>query len=147
MTCCGHGRDRRGGRVYVADTRNARVQLYDSDGHFLDAWAPPDAETGLFPNVVDVAVDAVGTVSVTDYVRNLIYRVDAAGTVIGVVGEIGLGPGQLLHPWGIATDAPGNLYVAEYEGQRIQVFAPDGTPWGPWGASGQTPGTSMARST
>ena len=45
------------GNLYVADTRNARIQKLTSDGSFLLAWGQPGEGPGEFSKPVDVAVD------------------------------------------------------------------------------------------
>ena len=66
---------------------------------------------------------------------------DPDGTVLGVIGESVAGQvRQILWPWGAAVDTAGNVYVAEYGGSRVRVFAPDGTPLGRIGEFGFGPG-------
>ena len=43
-------------------------------------------------------------------------------------------------PWGIAVDAAGDVYVADWRNDRIQKFDPDGSHIASWGASGQGEG-------
>jgi sugar lactone lactonase YvrE len=131
------------GRVYVAEVGNTRVQVFAGDGQFLYVWTPP-AATSPSPDLGDVAVDAVGIVSVTDAARNLIYRFAAADAPAGSVRELRAEPDSLDVPWGAAVDAQGNLYVAEYANSRIQVFAPDGTSLGTVGSPGSEPGQFVA---
>lgn len=125
------------GRVYVTETGNRRLQIFDQHGQVLSIWQPSEAEGGPFRDPADVAVDAAGAVWVTDFDANRIYHFDAKGKVTAVLGmerEYRSGEaeqlGVLTNPWGAAVDAQGNLYVAEYGGRRVQVFAPDGTPLG-----------------
>ena len=42
------------------------------------------------------------------------------------VGRQGAGAGQLDYPWGIATDPSGDVYVADYESNRIDEFSAAG---------------------
>lgn len=125
------------GRVYVTETGNRRLQVFDGDGQVLAIWQPSEAEGGPFRDPADVAVDAQGTAWVTDFDASRIFRFDAEGRVaatLGIERQYLAGeaaqPGALTKPWGIAVDAQGNLYVAEYGGSRVQVFAPDGSPLG-----------------
>jgi hypothetical protein len=37
-------------------------------------------------------------------------------------GTYGDGDGQFYHPWGIAVDRSGNIFVTEYAGNRVQKF-------------------------
>ncbi len=51
-------------------------------------------------------------------------------------GSKGSGDGQLSYPMGIATDSSGNVYVADHQNWRVQVFDSSGnflTNWGSYG--------------
>ena len=49
-----------------------------------------------------------------------------ANGVIGVFGEVGLGPGQFNYPRAITAEPGGSVYVVDKAGQ-VQRFTPDGT--------------------
>jgi len=52
---------------------------------------------------------------------------DSQGTFLLKFGTLGAGcDGCLYNPVGVAVDATGNIYVADANNNRIQVFAPDG---------------------
>lgn len=55
-------------------------------------------------------------------------------------GGNGLGNGQFSTPTGIATDAAGNVYVAEGNGNRVQKFDNNGNFLLKFGISGDVPG-------
>src|SRR6266511_2788387 len=93
------------GNVYVADASNNRIQKFDSSSSFLRAWGkdvasagPGDTGTGF-----EVCVAANGDTC-------------KAGTTGGLGGEFN-------NPAGLATDASGNVYVADFASNRIQKFA------------------------
>ena len=41
-------------------------------------------------------------------------------------GSAGSGPGEFFEPRGLASDAEGNMYVAEMVNHRVQVISNDG---------------------
>ena len=55
-------------------------------------------------------------------------------------GEFGDTPGEFDNPRGIAVDAAGNVYVADYQNDRIQKLSTAGQPLAQWGMSGDGPG-------
>jgi sugar lactone lactonase YvrE len=82
---------------------------------------------GMFRQVTDVAWDAAGNTYISDgYINSRVAKVDKDGDWIKSWGEPGSGPGQFNTPHSIATDAQGNVYVADRGNGRIQVFDGDG---------------------
>jgi hypothetical protein len=67
-------------RVYVADTGNHRIQVFDLDGRFLAAWGAFGNRPGQFHAPRAVEVTAGGMVVVTDDVR--IQYFDPAGALV-----------------------------------------------------------------
>jgi DNA-binding beta-propeller fold protein YncE len=55
-----------------------------------------------------------------------IHRFSPEGELQLSWGEPGSGPGEFLIPHGIAVDASGEVWVADRENSRLQVFNPDG---------------------
>jgi uncharacterized protein (TIGR03663 family) len=118
------------GRVYVADTWNHRIQVFDADGTFLAKWGTygqSEDASWLFYGPRDVAVDASGRVFVTDTGNKRVMVFDQEGTYLQQWGGEGAGPGQLEEPVGIAVTPNGTVYVADTWNQRVQVFDGDGT--------------------
>jgi len=82
---------------------------------------------GMFRQVTDVAWDAAGNTYISDgYINSRIAKVDKNGNWLKSWGEPGDQPGQFNVPHSIATDADGNVYVADRGNRRIQVFDGDG---------------------
>ena len=57
------------GNIYVADTRNDRIQKFDRNGKFIAVLGSSGTGEGKLANPGDVAVDADGNVYVVDTVR------------------------------------------------------------------------------
>ncbi|MBA1148585.1 hypothetical protein H0Z60_16165 [Ectothiorhodospiraceae bacterium WFHF3C12] len=114
------------GYLYVADTKNNRVQQFDLDtGHVVDVWGRNgSAEPPNFAWPGDVAVDANGNVYVVD-INDRIRKFTWDGSLIARFGASGAGSGEMRVPVGIAVGDDGHLYVAEETpNHRVQTFAP-----------------------
>jgi uncharacterized protein (TIGR03663 family) len=116
------------GRVYVADTWNHRVQVFDSDGTFLTKWGAygqTPSDTWLLYGPRDITLDAQGRVFITDTGNKRIMVYDQDGNYLDQWGSEGVLPGSFSEPVGIGVDSEGNIYVADAWNQRIQVFDSD----------------------
>jgi DNA-binding beta-propeller fold protein YncE len=122
------------GHVYVADSENARIQKFDSDGNFITKWG--SWETGHFSQPSGVAVDSTGNVYVTDEINDSVQKFDSSGNFITKWGSEGDGDGEFFWPRGIAVDTAGNVYVADTMNCRIQKFTSDGEFLYTWGSQG-----------
>jgi hypothetical protein len=88
---------------------------------------PLAAEDGRFRQVTDVAFDAADNTYISDgYINSRVAKVDKDGNWLKSWGDRGTGPGQFHTPHSIATDAKGNVYVADRSNRRIQVFDGEG---------------------
>jgi outer membrane protein assembly factor BamB len=116
-----------GGNLYVADSRNNRIQKFGPDRTFLLAWGGEGRGDGQFLAPRDIAVDDRGTVFVVDEVRNDVQAFDADGTFLFSFGGFGAEEGQLNLPWGMTIGPDGLVWVADYNNGRVQAFAPDGS--------------------
>jgi DNA-binding beta-propeller fold protein YncE len=59
------------GRIYVADTRNNRIQVFTSDGAYLTQWGG-DCSGEPISGPIAVSVDGDGSVFVADFVNGRI---------------------------------------------------------------------------
>jgi sugar lactone lactonase YvrE len=91
------------GDIYVADTNNDRVQKFDSSGRFLLAF-------GKNVNLVAGAPNF----DICTQVGNC------------MPGTAGSQPGEFDLPSGVAVDAAGNVYVADFRNSRLQEFDSSG---------------------
>jgi uncharacterized protein (TIGR03437 family) len=139
------------GNLYIADLGNARVRKIGTDGTIqtvAGGGALPATGTGQGgpANITqlaqprDVAVDADGSLYISDFGANQVYRVTTDGTLslmagTGVAGFSGVATSALLAqlnaPAGLAVDPTGDLYIADsgnncvrkvYNGVIITVF-------------------------
>lgn len=122
------------GKVYVADSRNHRVQVFDRNGRYLREIKIPDNARPM-----NIAV-ARGKLYVADYWNDdvPVYQLDGTRVeTLGTPGKAGTAHGAFHSPGGVGVN-PGNgtIYVADFYNQRVQAFAPDGRFLRQWGKTG-----------
>ena len=108
------------GKLYVADSCNHRVQVFDGDGTFLREHGGPGAASGEFSYPYDVRVDEQGRQYVCEFGNSRVTVLDANDQVLEIIGSAGSAPGQFNNPWSLALDSRGNLYVADSQNHRVQ---------------------------
>jgi DNA-binding beta-propeller fold protein YncE len=121
------------GSLYVADSRNHRIQHLDTAGNVLHVWgtfsdAPQgEGREGTFHEPWSVAVAPDGSVYVADTWNHRIQHFSATGEFIGTFGEFGQGQGSevLWGPRAIAIDDRGRLFVADTGNKRVAVYDSD----------------------
>ncbi|HKP53503.1 MAG TPA: DUF2298 domain-containing protein [Chloroflexia bacterium] len=126
------------GDVYVTDTGNKRVLIFDADGGFrrkIDSGMAPGKVAPDYPfslpgelnEPIGVAVDAQGNVYVADTNNRRIQKFDATGKVVAQWPVAsGWEPGEYLEPF-ITVDSAGNLYATAPTGKKVLKYGPDGT--------------------
>ncbi|MGH2441603.1 MAG: NHL repeat-containing protein [Chloroflexota bacterium] len=110
----------RWGNVYIADTRNDRVQKYGPRGHLLTVWGQRGAGPGRFKRPSGIVIDPSGHVWVLDSGNNRVQEFTARGALVQVWGRQGQAPGQFNGPLGIGADGRGSIYVSDTANDRIQ---------------------------
>ncbi|QZE15596.1 peptidyl-alpha-hydroxyglycine alpha-amidating lyase family protein [Halosquirtibacter laminarini] len=111
------GVDRKG-HVYVADRKNARVQVFELDGKFVTSWDWFSRPFGIF-----VADD--GNIYVSDGGADkpqCVSIVTPEGKVLQTIGSTGSKKGQFDIPHSLYVANDGALFVAEGTNKRVQKF-------------------------
>ena len=132
------------GSLYVADSKNNRIQHLSPDGQVLQTWgsyadrSAGDAPGGTFFEPWDVAIGLDGSVYVSDTWNHRIQKFTATGEFIKMWGYFGQGeaPDAFWGPRGLAVDAEGRLYVMDTGNDRVVVFDADGNSIAQFGTEG-----------
>ncbi|MBN1119809.1 MAG: TIGR03663 family protein [Anaerolineae bacterium] len=120
------------GKVYVADTNNHRVAIFDADGSLIGSlgrqgYAPTE---DVLNEPWGVAVDNEGNVFVADTWNHRVVVYNAAGEYVTTWGVEG--PNELENvyafwgPRGIEVDDQGLVYVSDTGNKRVLVFTSEG---------------------
>jgi DNA-binding beta-propeller fold protein YncE len=126
------------GNVYVTDTGNKRVVVFNSNGEFVTQFGTTGIDPGQFDEPVGLAIDQNGLVYVADTwnARIQVFMPDASGLNFTFLKswEVSAWYGQSLDnkPF-IEVGPTGNLYVADPEGYRVLEFDPNGQFLMGWG--------------
>ena len=105
-------------KVYVADPRNKRIQVFDSNGKFLTKWVIP--EWGAPAGFEDLAIDSkVGRLYASSANINAVLIFDLNGTRIGSLTP--KPPDKLEGPSALAL-ANRKLYVLNMHGNRVSAI-------------------------
>lgn len=116
------------GELFVSDQGNERIQVFDSSGTFLRMFGGTVGMTGAnttFGRVQGLLADGQGRIYLADAFRGKVTVINAAGSVLGTIGEFGTGPGQLMGPASLALDGHGRLFVAAPGNARVEVYGLD----------------------
>jgi predicted membrane-bound mannosyltransferase/DNA-binding beta-propeller fold protein YncE len=136
------------GSLYIADSRNHRIQRLAADGTVLNVWgsfadaAAGNAPGGTFNEPWDVEIAPDGTIFVADTWNHRIQKFTADGQFITMWGFFGTGetPDAFWGPRSIAISPQGLLYVTDTGNKRIVVFDLDGNFVSQFGSVGFAPG-------
>ncbi len=105
-------------RVYVADPRNKRIQVFDANGKFLTKWLIP--EWGQPAGFEDLAIDSKGgRVYASSVNIDAVLIFDLNGNRIGTLTP--KPPNKLDGPSALAL-ADRKLYVLNMHGNRVSVI-------------------------
>jgi sugar lactone lactonase YvrE len=126
------------GNLYVADTVNDRIRKLTPTGEVSTfaggerGFADGFGSAARFYSPTFIAIDATGNLYVADELNHRIRKITSTGEVSTLAGgEEGFADGigydaKFRVPSGIASDAAGNLYVADYGNHRIRKITPTG---------------------
>ncbi|KOG76088.1 NHL domain-containing protein [Streptomyces varsoviensis] len=133
------------GALYIADAGNHRVRKVAADGTistFAGTGAAGFSGDGgrataaQLDRPYGVALDSVGAVYIAEYNSHRVRKVAVDGTIstiagTGVPGFAGDGgpavSAQLNHPYAVAVDSEGVVYIADADNHRVRRVVADGT--------------------
>lgn len=124
---------------YVADVLLNKILVFDKTDRFVRDFPDEDHRKDL-NKPVNIAVDALGSVYVTDAFNFTVKIFDQSGNLVRSVGSVGDGPGSFSRPKGIALDSEGHIYIIDANFDNFQIFNQEGKLLLYVGSTGKKPG-------
>jgi DNA-binding beta-propeller fold protein YncE len=112
----------REGDVYVTDTLNNRVEIFDADGNFISMFGKHGDGPAYFARPKGIAVDGDGHIWVVDTYQDRVQVFDREGRLLIYLGGHGGFPGQFADAYGITIDKSNRVIVSEQYPGRLQIF-------------------------
>lgn len=112
------------GNIYVVDTANQRVQVFDPKGKFLRSFNGSTDGKGasVFVNPRGIAVDSRGIVYVVSNLTHYIYGYDKDGKEVFVFGGSGEANDKFSLPNGLFVDQNDQVYITDTMNRRIAIY-------------------------
>jgi peptidylamidoglycolate lyase len=126
--------------IWVTDVGSHQVFQFTHEGRLLMTLGEAgvrgaDQTHFAYPTAVAVAKD--GSIYVGDgYANSRVVKFSAKGEYQFEWGRKGTQPGEFNLPHAIELDEAGNVYVADRENNRVQVFSPTGQFMAQWADPG-----------
>ncbi|MEW6374961.1 MAG: 6-bladed beta-propeller [Thermodesulfobacteriota bacterium] len=127
-------------RLYVVETADHAIRVFDLQGKFLFSFGQRGEEKGEFNFPTSLAIDQNGDLYVNDSLNYRIQVFNPNGRFISMFGRHGDGMGEFSNPKGIAGDSEGHIYVADAIFDTVQIFNGEGRLLLYFGEAGQGPG-------
>ena len=109
--------------IYVTDTMNYRVEIFDADGKFISQFGRHCDGPGCFAHPKGIAVDSDGHIWVADPMLDLLQVFDRDGRLLAFIGGHGQLIGQFSSLDGVYIDKKSNrVFTSEQYPGRVQEF-------------------------
>jgi DNA-binding beta-propeller fold protein YncE len=109
-------------RIYVADSCNHRIQVFDTQGKLLSVWGTRGSRPGQMSYPYDLSIGPDKNLYVCEYGNARVQKFTLDGKSLGVWGAPGRDPGELNNPWALAVDHQGEVSVIDSNNHRVQRF-------------------------
>ena len=131
--------DADGKRLFVADTADSKIKIFNTAGDLIDEWGSIGTREGEF-NRPTFIVYRHGKLFVADSLNARIQVFDDLGNNVKTLGQRGLYVGDFSRPKGVALDSDGNLYVTESYYDYVLIYNGQGDLLMSLGGSGFSSG-------
>jgi hypothetical protein len=130
--------------IYVGDYTNNRVQIFNMSGTYLSQFpcasgaCTGSSANGQLRGPTDIRVDSSGNIWVAELTNNRVQKFNSSHTfllgvgdgyqgVAGAIGSSSIGNGGFSQPIYLAIDSSGNVWVTDFNNNRVEEFNSSGT--------------------
>lgn len=110
------------GNIYVTDTMNNRVEIFDPDGNFISQFGKHGDGPGYLARPKGIAIDCDGHIWIADSFQDRVQVFNREGQLLTYLGGHGHFPGQFEALTGIAIDKENRVFTTEQYPGRLQMF-------------------------
>ena len=115
-------------KLYVADSIDARVQMYDAQGAPAGILGQRGLYVGNLVRPKGVTLDGDGNLYVVESYYDYLLIYNRRGEFLMPLGGSGAQAGKFFLPAGIWSDRQGRIYVADMFNSRVAIFQFLGAP-------------------
>jgi DNA-binding beta-propeller fold protein YncE len=108
--------------LYVADTYNNRIEIFDADGNFIRVWGKAGDRPGTFMRPKGIAIDVDGHVWVADAMQDRVQCFTQEGQFLMSLGSHGEFAGSFQALAGLYIDKNNRMFTSEQYPGRVQMF-------------------------
>lgn len=113
----------KGGKIYVADSNNYRVSVFDPKGQFLSFFqGSTSADNNPFGLPRGIAISNKDVVLVVAGMSHQVHGLSLAGEEYFRFGKMGTENNEFLFPNGIFVDSSGRVYVTDTQNHGVKVY-------------------------
>ena len=116
------------GKVYVTDSLNFRVQMFDRKGKYLSHIGKLGDASGHIAVPKGVGVDRFGHIYIVDSYLSTVQIFDQKGRYLLGIGAPGKESGEFQVPTGLTVDSENKIYVCDSVNSRVQILQYIGAP-------------------
>jgi sugar lactone lactonase YvrE len=110
------------GNLYVCDTLNDRIEIFDADGKFISTFGKNGDGPGYFARPKGVAIDGDGHIWVADGMQDRVQVFNQQAQLLIAFGGHGILPGQFQALVDIVIDKNNRVFTSEIYHGRVQQF-------------------------
>ena len=110
------------GNLYVCDTLNNRIEIFDADGKFIRTFGKAGDGPGYFARPKGVAIDSDNHIWVADGMQDRVQVFNQETQLLITFGGHGILPGQFQGLVSIASDNQNRIFTSEIYPGRVQQF-------------------------